>query len=325
MERLALQIRHAIEARATFRTYGPTIVARDSGDGWPGIVEVASQTGHIRVAMHVSNVSSHARKVYERRFQNPGDRNPVSAPNEAFPILVGLALVNDIPILVVLDGTSRLNRNARFSILFKFSTLQEAALCGWAEYVSGAHEKITAMHPRLFPAYLDALSLGIEVSPLLVADAAAASGLLDTQAEVEAQRARTMVTKLVRRAAFGRDVCKAYNQKCAMCEIDMGLLEGAHILPANVPGSLDEVFNGLSLCRNHHRSFDLGNIWVDPDTLGVEWHPEVLDLSNRDDAVGAFLRMTRANLARPNQAVNQPNPEMFQRRYESAGSIYGWR
>ena len=304
---------------------GPTIGLRDSRDGWPGIAEIASQAGPLRAAMHVSNVSSHARKVYERRFQNPGDGSPVSDPNGASPILVGLADVDGVPILVVLDGTSRLNRNARFSILFNFSILQEAAVCGWAEYVSGAREKITAMHPRLFPAYLDAFKYGIDVSPILVADAVEASGLLETQAEVEAERARTMVTKLVRRAAFGRDVCRAYDQKCAMCEIDMGLLEGAHILPANVPGSPDQVFNGLSLCRNHHRSFDLGNIWIDPDTLDVEWHPEIFNRANLDPAAEKFLAMTRAELVRPVHAANHPSPEMFQRRYESAGSIYGWR
>ena len=69
---------------------------------------------------------------------------------------------------------------------------------------------------------------------------------------------------------FRKEVLNAYGWKCSICAFDMGLggqhfgLEAAHIHWWCFDGP-DEVTNGLALCANHHKAFDLGAITVSED------------------------------------------------------------
>jgi len=303
---------------------GPAAQPIDPRDGWPGIAQIASSDSARNVAIHVSRVSPHARRPYEMRFQNPADARAVQHPVGAVPILVGLAAVNGRAILVAVDGRSRVGRPARFSILFNVSALQEAAISGWSEYRSSTGEHIFAMHPRLLPAFVEALGHGVLVDQAAIADAAAASGLAQGDDEEAAERARNMVSRLVRRAAFGREVCAAYESKCAMCGLSLGLPEGAHIYPASAPQSSDRIWNGLALCRNHHRIFDLHRVWVSPADGGIRWHPEILERAAAEPIIANFVDNTRTHIAMPPRAAHRPRQQMFEMRYEYVGPSYGW-
>lgn len=180
------------------------------------------------------------------------------------------------------------------------------------------------MRPQLLPAFIDALSSGVTLDPLAVEDVAAASGLLDVEDEQSAERTRVAVTRLVRRAAFGRDVCNAYENRCAMCGLGLSLPEGAHVYPANAPGSSDKIWNGLALCRNHHRLFDLHKIWIAPDDRRIVWHPEVINSRSVDAATRNFLDNTRPEVAVPAKAAHHPRAEMYQKRYDLTPALYDW-
>jgi HNH endonuclease len=303
---------------------GAAVDPLNPGDGWPGIARVNCSGGWRRVAMHVSQITTHSRADYERRFQNPAGGELVQAPGGALPILLGLGDVNGQPVVVVVDGRSRVARPRRFSILFHVGALEQAALSGWAEYRSSTGEQIFAMNPRLLPAFVEAAIHGVAVDALAVADAAQASGLLEIDGDESAERTRTIVSKLVRRASFGKKVCSAYRQRCAMCGIALGLPEGAHIYPVNAPGSQDETWNGIALCRNHHRVFDLHRLWISPDDGAIRWHPEILGTAEQEPIVANFVDNTRARIALPSRAIHRPRGEMFVRRYELAGGLYEW-
>ena len=64
---------------------------------------------------------------------------------------------------------------------------------------------------------------------------------------------------------FRREVIRAYEHRCAVCDYDIRLdnnlmgLEAAHIQWHAYDGP-DEVSNGLALCTLHHKAFDLGGI-----------------------------------------------------------------
>lgn len=310
------------------RLIGPAVVGATPRDGWPGIARIAVSTGPKRLALHISRVGSHSRAPYERRFQNPAGGEVVSAPPGAIPLLVGYAEYQGTPVLVVADGRSRLGRATRFSILFNVSVIQQAALTGWGEYTSTTGETIVALNPKLLPAYVEALVAGVMLDEDSVADTAAALGLLndndDQDDEESAERARSAVSRLVRRAAFSREVLSAYSHKCAMCSINLGLLEGAHIYPASAPGSADQAWNGLALCRNHHRLFDRYQIWVDPQDQSVRWRPDVLQLAQVERIVTNLVENTRPRIALPRIQRHHPRPEMFRQRYELAGALYDW-
>jgi len=104
----------------------------------------------------------------------------------------------------------------------------------------------------------------------------------DVEAELEAQgefspddvidaRKRTLAS-IVRRqgqGAFRRTLLKAYSSQCAVtgCRIE-ALLEAAHIVPY-LGADTNVVSNGLLLRADIHTLFDLGLLWVDPDSLRV--------------------------------------------------------
>lgn len=68
-----------------------------------------------------------------------------------------------------------------------------------------------------------------------------------------------------RNPEFRREVIRAYEHRCAVCDYDIRLdnnllgLEAAHIKWHAYDGP-DEVSNGLALCTLHHKAFDLGGI-----------------------------------------------------------------
>ncbi|NUM52520.1 MAG: HNH endonuclease [Candidatus Hydrogenedentes bacterium] len=70
-------------------------------------------------------------------------------------------------------------------------------------------------------------------------------------------RRRVASSRLSRSAQFARAVLGQYDNACAVCETQLRIVEAAHIIPVHDERCRDESWNGVSLCRNHHRLFDL--------------------------------------------------------------------
>jgi hypothetical protein len=272
--------------------------------GWPSIVEIETVTGRIPVALHVSNVSPHARRPYEWRFQNPGSRIPVENPGQSLPILAGLDHVGDVPVLVAIDGASRVGRPARFSILFNRRICVEAAATGWSEYTSTSGEKIFALRPPLFPVLVEMLGSGLEIPPARIVSAVESSGLLENDDGGAGERARRTASSYVRDARFSRDVRAAYENRCALCGIALNLVVGAHIYPVGAPGAPDRVWNGLALCHNHHSAFDAFQIWVDSN-YDVLVRPAFVASAQGNRASVQFLAQTPPRLWIPTNAAHR--------------------
>lgn len=68
---------------------------------------------------------------------------------------------------------------------------------------------------------------------------------------------------------FKFSVFKRYGPQCAVCNLNViELLDAAHIRPKGEKGT-DDPRNGIVLCATHHRAFDAGLFWVNPDTFDV--------------------------------------------------------
>jgi hypothetical protein len=302
---------------------GSAVTVRDISTGWPSRVLVRTNSGNERVALHVSQASPHARKEWEWRFQNPASSVPVSAPAASLPLLVGLDEVNGRPVLVVVDGRSRLGRTTRFSILFNKRISREAAVNGWSEQTSTSGERIFAMWPRLFPLVVELILAGVDIEVPLVAAATSAAGLLEDDSEEAGERARRTVSALVRDAKFSRRVKKAYEHRCAMCQIGLGLLAGAHILPVSAPGALDKVWNGIALCHNHHAAFDAHKIWIASDS-SISLKPSFVEEANASVESARFVTQTRPKLWTPTDPRKRPKSEMLEQRYGYYAGQYDW-
>lgn len=85
--------------------------------------------------------------------------------------------------------------------------------------------------------------------------------------------------RIARSRAFVGKVISAYDSRCAFCGLGAKLADGrsevqaAHIVSRGKMG-VDDVRNGLALCRVHHWAFDEGEIRVDAD-LTIRVNPKV--------------------------------------------------
>jgi hypothetical protein len=293
-------------------------------DGWPSEIEVRTSSGWTPVDLYIGVIHSHARKPYELRFQNPADqsRRPIVARAGRVPILLGYTSQLDRPVCVAGEVAKRLNSDHRFSILFPDAVIQQAAVGGWAEYHSSVDEVIVAFQPSLLGAYLEVRNVLPNVAVEQVVGAIQDAGFVVSNTEQSRQRAIVAVCRVARDSRFRVKVMTAYDGYCALCGMDWGLIEAAHIYPATAPGSPDEVWNGVGVCGNHHLLFDDHMLFIDLDSHAVKLHP---NLRLRATPAGQrFLDSTFPALSLPPQAADRPRRDMLLKRYDWFKNAYKW-
>lgn len=89
----------------------------------------------------------------------------------------------------------------------------------------------------------------------------------DLDKYVERERQRLNTTRLSRDSRFAPRVKEQFDFSCAVCAVQLEIIEAAHIIPVNDQRSSDEVWNGLSLCPNHHTLFDARQFVVEPNLV----------------------------------------------------------
>ena len=157
------------------------------------------------------------------------------------------------------------------SIQIAMGTLQEAALNGFGFALKGNDEIAVGIRPDLLLAYiLNSQSLHIHGGNVptaqLLVTAAALQPVPPAQLQalpVERQRLVATVSQLSRAHDFRKRVLQAYELRCAVTEIQLNLVDAAHILPVGAPGSTDDTSNGICLSPTFHRAFDRSLIYLD--------------------------------------------------------------
>lgn len=79
------------------------------------------------------------------------------------------------------------------------------------------------------------------------------------QDEVRDTARREVIASIKRRYReydFRNRVLSAYAATCAVCGVQLRLVEAAHILPVASDKSTDKTTNGVALCSLHHRAYD---------------------------------------------------------------------
>jgi putative restriction endonuclease len=125
-----------------------------------------------------------------------------------------------------------------------------------------------------------------------------------------------------REASFRRRVLTAYSHACAVCGMQLKLVDAAHIIPVYDPQSNDETSNGLCLCALHHRAMDRMLIAIAPDYRIITNDIEIERLKQEQRGDGADL--LKSNLAKiirtPPEKAQRPNPDFL----KIALEIRGW-
>ena len=119
--------------------------------------------------------------------------------------------------------------------------------------------------------------------------------------EAGAKSTAAVVNRVARSIAFRKNVIELYDGQCAICNealispLGAHEIEAAHVVPRSKFG-VDEVQNGIALCKKHHWAFDNGlfgvginrKILVSETVLKLNPQLSVLIGRRIVDAVGYF-------------------------------------
>ena len=132
------------------------------------------------------------------------------------------------------------------------------------------------------------------------------------------RRAYATRTSKVRlhQGAFRERVLRAYNERCAVCNLPRReLIQAAHIIPDRDERGRPEVPNGLAMCSLHHSAFDAQLLGIRPD-LKIEISHELL--RERDGPVleHALKRFDGRKITVPRKVLLRPREDYLEERYE---------
>ena len=121
---------------------------------------------------------------------------------------------------------------------------------------------------------------------------------------------------------FRKRVLDAYSHQCALCEMQLDLLDGAHIVPAAEANSTDETSNGVALCTLHHRAYDHGLVAFQPTYEIVVHDLRVMELKrvNQGLGEGRFRSELRDTVRLPMDPRDWPDPNYVR----EANELRGW-
>lgn len=119
---------------------------------------------------------------------------------------------------------------------------------------------------------------------------------------------RTIATRY-RSAKFKDKVLGAYRHKCAFCQIQLSLLDAAHIIPVASPESTDQVINGVALCKLHHFAYD-ANLVSFNEQYRIEvsqTRVQVLTADHKAGGLPEFQRAMGQSILLPSNVHQHPN------------------
>ncbi|MQX37616.1 HNH endonuclease [Roseospira navarrensis] len=218
------------------------------------------------------------------------------------------------------------------SIQIREAALHQAVLHGFAPHNKGNGELAIAFRPDFLAPYIENLESlhacgevdeEVEVlrqigeNPDEVADE-------DIGNEIARPRQYAVIStkRALREIDFRDRVLTAYSHRCAICGVQLRLLDAAHILPAAHPDSSDGTSNGVALCALHHRAFDRAFV-----TFGSDYRihindemVEELKAADRAGGLDVFEQALRPILALPPDRKDRPAPAFI----DAANDLRGW-
>lgn len=216
------------------------------------------------------------------------------------------------------------------SIQIGLPALRDASVDGLAAHDKGNGEIAIAFRSDYFVTYVSSLAdlhaFGPTAQDVALLNAALNPQVLVNQAILAAapqQRqvvART-INQRARAAGFQDRVLTAYGHRCAFCDVQLNLIDAAHIVPVAENGS-DETMNGIALCGLHHRAYDRALITMDAQ-YNVRLNPSRqahLTQIGHHGGMAKFQTDLRAVINVPPAPPDRPHPQYI----TTANQRRGW-
>lgn len=211
--------------------------------------------------------------------------------------------------------------------------LRKALLTGFAPSIKSSGETAIGFRPDFMGTYIENLEtlhdsgkIPKEFKVLShISDDPGAVDEDEIENEVAEKRKRALIStwKAVRANDFSRRVLTAYSHQCAMCGVQLRLIEGAHIIPVGEKGSTDRTANGIALCALHHKAYDQSLVTFDKDfkTHISETTVSLLRKENKIAGLAKFRAALRPILTTPPAKNDRPHPKYIGR----ANRLRGWK
>ena len=211
--------------------------------------------------------------------------------------------------------------------------LRQALLSGFAPYANRRRETAIAFRPDFVCTYIEFLEQ-MHDSGKVPAEADLLAKLSEDPDEVadeeideevsSKRKFAVLSTKRALRALdFSRRVLSAYEHRCAICGVQLRLVDGAHILPVAHPDGTDQTANGVALCALHHRAYDRGLVTFD-STFDVRINEPLVEALvdvDRGDGLRGFRKALRPIILVPADRRDRPAAKFIQK----ANHLRGWR
>lgn len=219
------------------------------------------------------------------------------------------------------------------SLQVKQSCLHSASIHRFASYPKGNDETVVAFRPEFIGAYAknleDLHDTGHAPNEMRLLERIVERPDTNLNGEIDARvaqprRVAIYETKRALRALdFGARILSAYEHRCAMCGMQLRLIDGAHILPVADPESTDETSNGIALCATHHRAYDRSLITFRPDYQIILNEKKIRELRAAEMAagIGKFRENLKSVIRVPAERSSQPKREYV----EKANARRGWQ
>jgi putative restriction endonuclease len=208
----------------------------------------------------------------------------------------------------------RFNARDMISLYSRFTVQDRAAQNGIATYVDADQQSVISFRPEYLGLYLE------NVNNIHLLDEAELLKLIsksdslnednhDGEFEAEGERLTITHTRYARDPLFRRMVYSAYNFKCAMCGIQLELIEAAHIVPHSHEKGTDDIGNGVCLCALHHTAYDQSLVYFD-DTFSIKINKEKIKYLEKIGLDGGFRKLQELSFDKmilPQNHTHHPN------------------
>ena len=295
-------------------------------------------TGH-RIRVYVWNLSHGGgarRPVHEYRIQITGIEGPTGS-QQFQPEIGGKTLIlgwwDDVGVFAGFDYTFHsAPLGSSPSIQIGEAALHAAHTDGFAPHNRSNGELAIAFRPDFLGTYIDnleslhACGKSFNEIEMLTEIATDPGSVPDSTIEENVAKDRQFAVVTTKRALreldFRDRVLTAYGHQCAMCGIQLKLLDAAHILPVVHPDSTDDTRNGVALCALHHRAYDRAFVTFD-DTFQIRHNEKTaasFKASNQDGGLASFTKALRPLLILPPDKKDRPNPAFI----KESNRLRGW-
>lgn len=268
----------------------------------------------------------------ERRIQPTGIRGRFQASPGARTLILGWSAETNV--FAAFDHGFHAGQIGNSpSIQTDLPALEAAAQDGLGVFAKTTGELSIAVRPDMLGLYVEQTQAlhasGTSQAQLSLlrrmAEDALDVGFDEISATMPRQRRKAMTTtlRLLRDRRFSQNVLSAYEHRCAFCEVQLRLLDAAHILPVAHPDSDDLVTNGIALCALHHRAYDAALVTFD-DTYSIEIGKAAISgLASAGLGGGAkqFEAALRPSLLLPKAKASHPSTQMIIK----ANALRGWQ